>query len=280
MFIYEALNWASSFLREKGREEGAAEIILRYVLGVSRAQLFARLRETLSEADELRFKEMVVEHAEGKPVQYILGFEEFYGRLFTVNPSVLIPRPETEELVQGVLYRLDGEEPLEVVDVGTGSGIIAVTLKLERPTWRVTATDISKEALQTAAGNAKVLGAEVSFIHGDFLEPFIGQKRFDCVVSNPPYIGLMEKPEIDPLVKDQEPELALFSGEDGLDSYRAIVKQLPYVLKEKALVAFEIGESQGMAVQKLLKDRFPSARVEVVRDLNGRDRMVFASIGP
>src|SRR5690606_23833758 len=279
MFVYEALNWASSFLREKGREEGAAEIILRHVLGVSRAELFARMRDPLAEVDERRFKEMVLEHAKGKPVQYILGFEEIYGRAFTVNRSVRIPRPETEELVQSVLNRLDGDSPLDVVDVGTGSGIIAVTLKLERPMWHVTAIDISKEALQTAEGNAKALGAEVDFVQGDFLQPFIGEKRFDCVVSNPPYIGLKEIPEIDPLVKDHEPDLALFSGDDGLDSYRAIIRQLPYVLKAKALVAFEIGESQGRSVQKLLKNTFPNARVEVVQDINGKDRMVLASLG-
>jgi len=282
MFVYEALHWASSFLRERGREEGVAEIALRHVLGINQAQLLSMMREELPEADWVRFQEILYEHGKGKPIQYIFGYEEFYGRKFSVNPSVLIPRPETEELVLGVLKRLRLlfalDEPLEVVDVGTGSGIIAITLKLEEPKLAVTASDVSPAALQTAQANAANLGANLSFVQGDFLQPFIGKKRFDCVVSNPPYIGLAEREELDLLVKDHEPELALFSGEDGLDSYRVLSRQLPLILKEKALVAFEIGQNQGEAVKHLLESSLPGAKVEVEKDINGKDRMVFAII--
>ena len=175
--VYEALNWASSFLKEKQRDENAGEILLRHFLKLTRSQLLANMHETI-EPDALEaFKKAVNLHLEGKPVQYIIGYEEFYGRNFKVNESVLIPRPETEELVYGALERIGRlfhrQESLAVADIGTGSGAIAITLKLEKPNLLVTATDIHEPTLFLAKENAKILGAEIDFVQGDLLASFI-----------------------------------------------------------------------------------------------------------
>ncbi|WP_404330470.1 peptide chain release factor N(5)-glutamine methyltransferase [Mesobacillus maritimus] len=282
--LYEALNWASSFLKEKQRDENVGELLLRHFTGMSRSKLFAELREDLQPEVWAQFEEAVRQHEKGVPVQYIIGAEEFYGRLFNVNPAVLIPRPETEELVYGVLKRLDSmfgvEGVLELADVGTGSGAIAITLKLENPRLKVTATDLSEQALATARANATRLGAGIEFIQGDLLAPFIRTgKKLDVVISNPPYIPVADQSTMSEIVTDHEPHMALFAGEAGLDLYRRFMNELPLVLKEKALVGFEIGAGQGEAVADLLKQTFPRAKVEVEFDINGKDRMVFAEIG-
>lgn len=282
--LYEALNWASSFLKEKQRDENIGEILLRHFTGMSRSKLLAELREDLDPEVWTRFEEAVRQHEQGVPVQYIIGSEEFYGRQFQVNPAVLIPRPETEELVYGTLKRLysmfGNETEPELADIGTGSGAISITLKLENPRLQVTATDLSEQALATAKDNAVRLGAEINFIQGDLLQPFIDAgKKLDVVISNPPYIPVSDQSWMSEVVTDHEPHLALFAGEDGLDLYRRFMDELPLVLKEKALVGFEIGAGQGEAVSGLLQQTFPQAKVEVVFDINGKDRMVYAEIG-
>jgi len=281
--LYEALNWASSFLKEKQRDENVGELLLRHFTGMSRSRLFAEMREDLQPEVLAQFEEAVRQHEKGVPVQYIIGSEDFYGRSFNVNPAVLIPRPETEELVYGTLKRLDslfgGEEELKLADVGTGSGAIAVTLKLENPRLKVTATDLSEHALATAQENAARLGAEIEFIQGDLLAPLISAgKKLDAVISNPPYIPVADQLTMSEIVTEHEPHMALFAGDDGLDLYRRFMEELPLVLKEKALVGFEIGAGQGEAVSDLLKQTFPGAKVEVVLDINRKDRMVFAEI--
>ncbi|WP_079506278.1 peptide chain release factor N(5)-glutamine methyltransferase [Mesobacillus jeotgali] len=281
--MYEALNWASSFLKEHNREEFAGELLLRHYSGLSRTSMLMNMRDDLEGDVWRQFQAAVKRHAEGEPIQYIIGSEEFYGRRFDVNERVLIPRPETEELVQGTLQRLNRLFPengqIDLVDVGTGSGAISVTLKLEKPEMKVSAIDLSEDALDVARKNADKLGAEIEFLHGDLLQPLILQeKKVDAVISNPPYIPIADQEWMSDIVTEHEPHMALFAGEDGLDLYRRFMDELPLVLKEKALVGFEIGAGQGEALRELLEKTFPQARVEVVFDINGKDRMVFAEL--
>lgn len=280
--VYEALKWASSFLTERGRDENAGELLLRHYLGISRAKLFASFHDELPLEVWEAYEKAVYLHGEGEPVQYIIGYEEFYGRPFAVNKEVLIPRPETEELVYHALQRIEkmfGDKLVSLVDIGTGSGAIAVSMKIERPSLQVTATDIAQESLEVAKGNAATHGADISFIEGDLLAPFIekGQK-FDVLLSNPPYIPESDRETMSVVVTEHEPDRALFAGDDGLVLYRRFMEQLPHVMNEKAIIAFEVGAGQGELVAQLLRDTFPQASVEIINDINGKDRMVFAEI--
>ena len=194
---------------------------------------------------------------------------------FIVNDDVLIPRFETEELVANVLSTYDDVfegASVKVVDVGTGSGAIGVTLAVEEPNMEVTVTELSEAALEVAKQNAKNLGANVTFYQGDMLQPLIERGlKFDILVSNPPYIPLTE--DVDPLVKDNEPHLALFGGEDGLKFYRQILKDAHKVVNEKNIIAFEHAYNHKEAMAELVMQHFPNAKFETLKDLNGKDRM-------
>ncbi|MEA3321277.1 MAG: peptide chain release factor N(5)-glutamine methyltransferase [Bacillota bacterium] len=289
MKVYEALNWASSFLKKNDRDENAGELLLRHHMKLDRAQLFSRMQEMMPMDMQSSFIFNVHKHVAGIPVQYLMGKEEFYGRSFFVSEEVLIPRPETEELVVGVLDRVkkhfgnssdSADKKWSVVDVGTGSGAIAITLALENSHLNVHATDIAGESLEVAMDNAEALGADVEFLQGDLLLPFIEQDiKVDVVVSNPPYIPQKEYEGLSTVVKDFEPYRALVGGISGLEFYERFMDELPKVLKERAIVAFEVGMGQGEAVKELLEKTFPQGAVEVVLDINGKDRMVFALIG-
>lgn len=282
MRVYEALKWASSFLREHGRDENAGEIVLCHVLKTNRTGLMMNMREELTAEQERTFADFIHKHVEGIPVQYLIGYEMFYGRSFFVNEEVLIPRPETEELVLGVLTRIRrkfGDKDVNVADIGTGSGAISITLALENPRLHVYTVDIATESIEVARKNAAELEANVTFYHGDLLSPFQETKqKLDVVVSNPPYIPEEDWRGLSSIVKEHEPKRALVGGEDGLDFYRRFMEELPKVLQEEAIVAFEVGVGQGEDVCALLKETFPHAHVEVVFDINGKDRMVFAEM--
>jgi len=278
--IYEALKWASSFLQKHGRDENVGEITLQHILDCNRTQLLMNMREELLENQWVQFQDMLTKHIEGQPIQYLIGYEYFYGRKFLVNEEVLIPRPETEELVEGVLHRInqlwEKTEKLELVDVGTGSGAIAISLALENNQLMVHTVDIAEESIKVAKQNAQELHANVNFIHNDLLNYFIEEnKKVDIVVSNPPYIPHEDWLQLDDVVKDHEPYRALVGGEDGLDFYRRFAEDLPKVLREKALVAFEVGVGQGEPVASILKAAFPTSDVDVVFDINGKDRLVY-----
>ncbi|WP_077623459.1 peptide chain release factor N(5)-glutamine methyltransferase [Sediminibacillus massiliensis] len=280
--FHEALNRASLFLEEKNREPRVAELLLLHHAAMSKADFLSSLRKPVPEEVYRAFDQSVRNHAKsGVPVQHLIGTENFYGREFIVNQDVLIPRPETEELVMGVLEHIDKLEVERpgVIDVGTGSGIIAVTLKLEHPGVDMTATDISDNALIVAKQNAAQLGADIHFSQGDFLQPAIdAQRSFDVIVSNPPYIPYEEADELDDTVKNFDPEMALFAEDNGLAAYKKILSQAVQVLKSGGLIAFEIGHQQGPQVAELIRRRFPESSVEVRKDINRKDRMVFAKL--
>lgn len=278
--IFEALNRASSYLLDNGREEAAARILLQHVLGMSQAGLLASLRDDIGEEDKTSFWNMIEQHAEGIPVQHLTGSEEFYGRRFTVNRDVLIPRPETEELIEETLELVNeyitNPSP-SIADVGTGSGIIAITMKSEIPAAKVTATDISEAALVVARKNAENLGVEIDFRLGDLLAP-LKNVKWDVILSNPPYIAHSEAESMSDTVKDYEPHSALFAEQEGLELYKRMMEDLPDLLNKPGIVGFEIGQAQGNAVEKMLNETFPAAKTYIKKDINKNDRMAFCII--
>ncbi|ANU10042.1 HemK-like protein [Planococcus antarcticus DSM 14505] len=279
-YVYEALKRASSYLDENGREEGAARILLQHELGLTYSGLIASMHDEISEQQFGEFWAKVEQHAKGIPVQHLTGSEEFYGRKFLVNPDVLIPRPETEELIEETLKLIDRymtKKELAIADIGTGSGIIAITIKCELPEARVTATDISQLALQTAAENARRLNSKIDIRLGDLSKPLKGEK-WDVILSNPPYIAHAEAPGLSDSVRDFEPHSALFADKEGLALYEKMALELPELLNKPGIIGFEIGYQQGQEVQKMLQDAFPDALVYSKKDINKNDRMVFAII--
>lgn len=279
---YEVLKRASLFLEANNREPRFAELLLQHHLGLSRSAFFLNMRETIPEEVYHAFQTDLEKHVNtGIPLQHLTGYEEFYGRRFQVNESVLIPRPETEELVQHTIAAvyLRGNQKVRIVDVGTGSGIIAITLALELPEADVFATDISEAALHVARANAARLGADVTFFEGDFLQPLTErQLPVDILVSNPPYIAEAERGELHDTVKNFDPDLALFAADDGLAAYKKIMKQATELINRNGLIAFEIGHMQGEAVKQLVEESFPDSNVEIIQDINGKDRIVLVKI--
>lgn len=275
--IYEALNKASTLLEEKELDPGAARILMEFITQKSRTDLFTDIRDFLPAEQQEEFWAKAEELLQGKPVQYIIGEESFYGRMFEVNEHVLIPRPETEELVYGAIERcasLFPNKEISVADIGTGSGAIAITFKKEWQEALVTATDISREALTVAKRNAQTLEADIAFLQGDLADP-LSKSKWDVILSNPPYIARGEAAEMSETVLAHEPHSALFADEDGLYFYRKLAKSLPQLMNKCSLIGVEIGYLQGPAVHKLFQDAFPGSVVETVKDINGKDRIVF-----
>ncbi len=236
-----------------------------------------------NEADirvEKRFIEGVDKLVKNEPLNYVLGYSYFYGYKFLVNENVLIPRFETEELVGLVLSKYDEYfkgQKIDLADVGTGSGAIAISLKKEEPNLNVYASDISLKALEVAKKNASNNDADITFYQGSMLKPLIENDiKLDILVSNPPYIKQDEV--LDPSVKDYEPHVALFGGNDGLKFYRMIFEDASKVLKEKSMLFFEMGYDQKENLTALAREYFSNGHIEVIKDINKKDRMLFISL--
>lgn len=210
---------------------------------------------------------------EGLPVQYIVGNVDFYGRIFKVNANVLIPRFETEELVYKTLQYIKklSNQTISILDLGTGSGCIAITLKKELSNAQVTAVDLSEAALLVAHENAKQNDAEVTFVHSDMLKNVTG--KFDVIISNPPYIAKTD--EVDEKVLKYEPHMALFAEDEGLYFYREILKEAHKFLNEQFIIAFEIGEAQGERLLELANQYFAECNISLEKDMQGRNRFLF-----
>ncbi|WP_210090580.1 peptide chain release factor N(5)-glutamine methyltransferase [Paenibacillus turicensis] len=303
--IAEARNEASSFLERAGVSEAKSnvELLLRHVLGLSGAAYLAALRDPFPQDKAALWQEVIERKAKGEPAQYIIGEQEFYGLPFKVTPAVLIPRPETELLVEAVieagdevwsrqrsstttssstlrevkLDQFDTQLFPKVVDIGTGSGAIAAAVKHLRPQWQVEASDISPEALQVARENVATLGLDVSFRQGDLLAPFTGE-MVDIVISNPPYIPASDMEELQPEVRDYEPRGALDGGDDGLNPYRIMMEQLPLLAQPPKVIGFELGMGQAGEVAELLKETGLFREIRIIRDLADIERHVIGLI--
>lgn len=287
-----------------------SELLLGEVCASSRLELYLNHERRLDPLESSRFTSLVVRRMRGEPVQYLTGRTEFYGRGFEVSPAVLIPRPETEGLVDHVHPFLDGvrsertgnpaaqaaagrggtrqavedigTDPVRFADIGTGSGVLAVTLVLECPHAQGYATDVSVEALEVARGNAdRLLGdrhLRITFAQGSLLAPLEarGLRNLDLIVANPPYVASREMDDLPEEVRGYEPRLALHGGEDGMACCRELIEQAPGYLNTGGMIALEIGSGQSTAVTRLLADRRTYGNVKIVKDYNGLDRIVSA----
>jgi release factor glutamine methyltransferase len=277
MTLQESVEAGAHFLRGGPHPERAradAEYLLRYLLQQERAALLARWKERLDENEAARFRELLERRRAGEPIQYITGETHFYGLPFRVTPAVLIPRPETEHLVEKVIALTHGIDQPRIADIGTGSGAIAVTLAHELPGAAVTATDISAEALTIARENAAASGVAVRFLQGDLLAP-VASDRFHIIASNPPYVSITDRNTLDIEVRDHEPDSALFAGADGLAIYRRLIPEAFNALLPDGHIALEIGYDQHDAIQALLTaSNF--VETEFIPDLQGIPRVATA----
>jgi release factor glutamine methyltransferase len=275
--VRRLLEWTEDFLRKKGVESARleAQILLAHALGCKKIDLYVRHLEEPSEDRRAAFREMIKKRADGMPVAYLVGHREFYSLEFAVSPAVLIPRPETETLVMEALRRLKPLAAPRVLDIGTGSGAIAIAVVKQHRTAQVTAVDVSAAALDVARANAQKHGVaeRVSFVEGDLFGPVAGQV-FDLIVSNPPYIAHGEFASLDVGVRNFEPRSALDGGPDGLDFYRRIASDVGDYLAPAGTVIVEIGWTQEAAVRELF-----AATLELgptFKDAGGRPRVVTA----
>lgn len=269
---FEVLNRASSFLESNGKEGYSILFVFLQRKNWTKTDWLLHMHEEITVSEQKQIETDLAALENNYPPQYLLGYGEFYGHRFFVNQHTLIPRPETEELVQLCLAEND-ETSKVVVDVGTGSGAIAVSLKIARPQWSIKAVDISQDTLQMAKKNATNLKAEITFLLGNGLQP-IGSEKIDLLISNPPYISDSEWELMDESVRTFEPKIALFAEENGLALYHQLANEAKKCLKKDGKIYLEIGFSQGESVKKIFSDAFPHKKVSILKDLSGNDRII------
>jgi release factor glutamine methyltransferase len=264
---------ASPELRETAARD--ALTLLLHTLGITRAQFYADPYRVLAPVDRDAYEAAIARRLTNEPIQYITGEQEFYGLALHVTPAVLIPRPETEHLVESVLAELNHQVPLNILDIGTGSGAIAIALAQHLPNAHITAVDISPAALEVAAANAARhnLTNRIHFLESNLVDALPPSDNFDVIVSNPPYVPTSDRDTLHPQVRDHEPATALFAGADGLDIYRRLIPQARAALKTNGLLALEIGHSQRDPIGALLA---AWNAVRFVDDLQGIPRVALA----
>lgn len=282
MIYSDAIKWAESELDKYQITVSFGRRLMLDLCELNEINLYMNLNEPMNEAFLKDYQLRVNRLCQNEPLAYVVGYEWFLNRPFKVDQRVLIPREETQELMGEMLMRMDElfdkDQPIAIVDIGTGSGCCGITLQLEsaQPS-RVTLTDISKDALDLAQLNAERLNCEAEVLCGDMAKPLIEHGlKFDVILCNPPYI--LDSEEVMSSVLEYEPHVALFGGEDGLKFYRSLLDDLPKIRKAKTLVGFEMGYQQQASLTKEIRARFPDAKLEFVKDMNGLDRMCFLTL--
>ena len=286
MTVLELLNWSTDCFKDHDIENPRlnAELLLACSLNLTREQLYIRFNDQLKEEEKEGVERLVGRRISGEPLQYILGHQEFWSIDFKVDPRVLIPRPETELLVEQALLILSeiplGRTPY-VLEIGTGSGAVAISLAKEVGDLFLVATDISRDALLLAKENAKAGGVlhRVAFVKSDLFEPFPalgGREPFDLILSNPPYITFSQIDELPKEVRDYEPIVALNGGEDGLDFYRKIIAQTPHYLRRGGWLLLEVGQGQSRIVSRRIEEESHFLKPACIPDLSGIERVVKA----
>ena len=263
-------------LIRQGEEAESLSFVYRSLKNLSFTDFVFALQQEVMEEEEVFVKGIFQQLATHKPAQYIIGQADFYGMQLKVDERVLIPRPETEELVELILAE-NPETNLSVLDIGTGSGAIALALAKNRPDWSVTAADISQDALDLASENAKNQKFNIFFKKSDCFAEI--SEKYDIIVSNPPYISREDESEVGLNVLNSEPHLALFADEDGLAIYRRIAEDAKDYLKDGGKIYLEIGYKQGQSVPELFSKHLPEKRVRTLKDQFGQDRMVVVDDG-
>lgn len=250
-----------------------AKIILAELLHLNPLELLNHLQENVDSILVEKYKAAILALKQGKPIQYVLGNVNFYGIKYEINENVLIPRFETEELVENTIKYINRffTKPVDIIDLGCGSGVIGLTLEKKVSTNSVDLIDISEEALAVTHKNCGNLNSKAHIIKSDIFEKV--NKKYDVIISNPPYIKTNE--EIEDIVKNNEPHLALYAGEDGLDCYKKILSSVKKYMKERCLIAFEIGMTQADPITNLVKKYLPECTIEVKKDMSQKDRMLF-----
>lgn len=282
--VQRLLNWTVEYLAKKGVDSPrlSAELLLGAVLGMKRIELYTRFDEVVGEEQRGRLRELVNRAGEHEPVGYLVGRIEFYSLEFEISRDCMIPRPETELLVERAIEFLrgrDGEQ--EICDLCTGCGCIAVAIARNVAFCRIIATDISDAALETASRNVAKHGAgqRVRLLQGDLFDaivPELDVRRFDLVVCNPPYVSAGEIEMLEKGVRDYEPREAIYGGADGLDAYRRIIGRVGDFLKADGVLMLEIGYAQGQAVSALLEQSGLFEEIRIEKDLSNNDRIATA----
>ncbi len=275
--IKELLVWTTRYFAGRGMDNPRleAELLLAHILEQERVQLYAHYDRPVNQRERQGFKELIQRRVRGEPAAYIVGYQEFMSLKFQVNPSVLIPRPDTETIVENIVDLYRGQS-IHICDVGTGSGAIAVSLAYYLPLSRVAATDISAQALATAQLNADFHQVEIEFYQGDLLAPLSDCPPLDVIVANLPYIPFDEYTTLDPGVRDFEPVQALLAPGDGLDLYRRLLPQALDKLRSGGYLFAEIACHQGKLAQEMAGEFH---EVEIIKDMAGRDRILRARKG-
>ncbi|MDI6764791.1 MAG: peptide chain release factor N(5)-glutamine methyltransferase [Thermodesulfobacteriota bacterium] len=283
MTILEALNWATDYLRDCGIDHPRlnAELLLARSIHLSREELYIRLHDQVMEEEIKTLEGLSRRRGSGEPLQYILGHQEFWSIDLKVDPRVLIPRPDTERLVEeslSILAKISSKKIPSVLELGTGSGAIAISLAKEVKNIFLVATDLSGDALMVAKENAKQAGVsdKIGFVKGDLLSPFHQGETFDLILSNPPYISDSEISDLSREVRDHEPLIALNGGKDGLEFYRKLISQAPYYLEKEGWFLLEVGSNQASSVSEMIETEGGFEKPERAKDLSGIERVVKA----
>ena len=260
----------------QGEEAESLSFVYRSLKNLSFTDFVFALQQEVTEEEKKFVEEIYTKLVNHIPAQYIIGHTEFFGMQLKVDERVLIPRPETEELVELIIAE-NPKENLKVLDIGTGSGAIALALAKNRPDWTITAADISQDALDLAMENVNNQGLTLFFIKSNCFSEI--SSKYDIIVSNPPYISRVDEAEVGLNVLHSEPHLALFADEDGLAIYRRIAEEAKDYLNDGGKIYLEIGYKQGQSVPALFKENFPEKRVRTLKDQFGQDRMVVIDDG-
>ena len=281
--VLELLEWTTAYFEKNNIPNPRldAEVLLGHILEKSRLQLYLHFDMPVYQEHLKAFREFIKRRIAFTPISYLINRKEFMSLDFYVDERVLIPRPETEFIVETIL-KTNPEKPQRILEIGTGSGIIATTLAVNEPEWEIIATDICQDALDVAEKNRDTHECtdRISLLQGDLFDPIQGldSSKFNWIVSNPPYVMSCDNNGLSPDVREHEPHIALFAGEDGLSIIRRLISEAPSYLNPNGKLIFEIGDKQGNSVQELINEQPDYENSQIIKDYAGIDRVVVASL--